>query len=112
MSLTSVDFPDPDTPVTATKQPSGNETSMSLRLCSRAPRTVSHLSPGFRRWDGTAMLRLPARYSPRVADVFGDQDRVLVVLDHQHRVAQLAQPHHGLDEPVVVALVQPDRRLV
>ena len=47
MSLTSVDLPEPDTPVTDTKQPSGNSTSMFLRLCSRAPRTVSHSSPGW-----------------------------------------------------------------
>ena len=32
MSLTSVDLPEPETPVTATNSPSGNETSMSRRL--------------------------------------------------------------------------------
>jgi hypothetical protein len=42
----------------------------------------------------------------------GDPDRVLVVLDHDERVAQVAQPEQRLDQPVVVALVQPDRRLV
>jgi hypothetical protein len=36
MSLTSVDFPEPLTPVTATKQPSGTSRSTPLRLCSRA----------------------------------------------------------------------------
>ncbi len=40
-SLTSDDLPDPDTPVTATKVPSGTVTSMSRRLCSRAPSTTS-----------------------------------------------------------------------
>ena len=63
MSLTSVDFPDPDTPVTATMQPSGKSTSMSLRLCSRAPRTVS-MPFGSRRMDGTGMRRLRVRYWP------------------------------------------------
>ena len=39
-------------------------------------------------------------------------DRLLVVLDDDHRVAEVAQPGQGLDQPAVVALVQPDRRLV
>src|SRR6188768_1719282 len=37
-SLTSVDLPDPDTPVTATKRPTGKSTSMPFRLCIVAPR--------------------------------------------------------------------------
>ena len=41
MSLTSVDLPDPDTPVTATRQPSGNATSTPRRLCSAAPLTAT-----------------------------------------------------------------------
>ena len=39
-------------------------------------------------------------------------DGVLVVLDHDQRVAQVAQPQQGLEQPVVVPLVQPDGRLV
>ena len=39
-------------------------------------------------------------------------DRVLVVLDHDERVAQVAQPDQRLDQPAVVPLVQADRRLV
>ena len=39
-------------------------------------------------------------------------DGVLVVLDDDQRVAEVAQPGQRLDQPVVVALVQPDRRLV
>ena len=37
MSLTSVDFPEPDTPVTETNKPRGIATSISLRLFSFAP---------------------------------------------------------------------------
>ena len=37
-SLTSVDLPEPETPVTQVNVPSGIETSMSRRLCSLAPR--------------------------------------------------------------------------
>ena len=39
-------------------------------------------------------------------------DGLLVVLDDQHRIAQLAQLFQGLNEPVVVALVQADRGLI
>ena len=39
-------------------------------------------------------------------------DRLLVVLDDEHGVAEVAQPHQRVDEPAVVALVQADRRLV
>ena len=41
MSLTSVDFPEPLTPVTATKTPSGILTSIPFRLCSVAFLTTS-----------------------------------------------------------------------
>ena len=37
-----------------------------------------------------------------------DADRLLVVLDHDQRVAQVAQPHERRDQPGVVALVQAD----
>ena len=57
MSLTSVLFPLPLTPVTTTKQPSGSSTSMSRRLCSRAPRIVIHFEPGCRRSAGTGIVR-------------------------------------------------------
>ena len=65
MSLTSVDLPDPDTPVTATRQPSGNATSTPRKLCSLAPSTTtSRPGVGFRRWAGTGMDSRPARYAP------------------------------------------------
>ena len=53
-----------------------------------------------------------ARAGADVDDVVGDPDRLLVVLDDEHGVAQVAQPDHRVDQPLVVALVQPDRRLV
>ncbi len=140
MSFTSVDFPLPLTPVTVTKHPSGNPTSMPSRLCSRASRTTSHASPGARRRSGTSMVRWRDRYWPGdrpwlghelverardddlaavltrpgtdVDDVVGDTDRLLVVLDHDDRVAELAQPDERVDQTLVVALVQADRRLV
>ena len=44
--------------------------------------------------------------------VVGRADRVLVVLDHDHRVAQAPKPFQRLDQPMVVALMQADRRFV
>ena len=49
---------------------------------------------------------------PDVDDVVGDLDGLLVVLDDEHRVAQVAQADQRVDEATVVALVQADRRLV
>ena len=62
MSLTSVDLPEPETPVTATRQPSGMSTSMPRRLCSRAPTIVScrFRSIGL-RMSGTGIERRPDR---------------------------------------------------
>ena len=37
---------------------------------------------------------------------------VLVVLNHNNGVAQVAQVNEGFDEPVVVALMEANRRLV
>ncbi len=53
-----------------------------------------------------------ARAGTDVDDPVGGADGVLVVLHHDQRVAQATQPHQGLDQPVVVALVQADGGLV
>ena len=47
-----------------------------------------------------------------VDDVVGGADRALVVLDDDHRVAEVAQPLERADQLRVVALVQADRGLV
>ena len=49
---------------------------------------------------------------PEVDDVIGGAHRLFVVLDDDHRVAEVAQLLERGEEPRVVALVQPDRRLV
>ncbi len=65
ISLTRVDLPEPDTPVTATRQPSGNATSTFRRLCSLAPlTTTSRLFDGDRRVSGTGIEARPDRYAP------------------------------------------------
>ena len=60
--------------------------------------------------DDPAAVLAGAR--PKVDQVVGGAHRLLVVLDHEHRVAEVAQPLERRDELRVVALVQPDRGLV
>jgi hypothetical protein len=47
-----------------------------------------------------------------VDDVVGDPDGLLVVFDDDQGVAQVAEADQGLDEPLVVPLMEPDRGLV
>ena len=47
-----------------------------------------------------------------VEDVIGQSNRVLVMLDHDHGIAEVAQPLQRVEQPRVVALVQADRGLV
>ena len=53
-----------------------------------------------------------ARAGADVDDIVRRPDRVLVVLDHDHRVAEPAQAPQRVEQARIVALVQPDRRLV
>ena len=65
MSLTRVDFPEPDTPVTATNNPSGISTSISLRLFSLAPLTVNlRFGSTGRRILGISIAFRPEIYAP------------------------------------------------
>lgn len=47
-----------------------------------------------------------------VDDPVGMRDGVEIVLDDDERVAEVAQPHQGVDEPAVVALMKADGRFV
>jgi hypothetical protein len=55
---------------------------------------------------------LLAGAEPHVDHGVGDADHVLVVLDYQHGVPLVAQLAQDGDQPLVIARVQPDRRLV
>ena len=57
------DLPEPETPVTQVKAPTGNETSMSVQVVHARAAHVNHCS-GRRRWPGSSMRRRPARKSP------------------------------------------------
>ena len=60
--------------------------------------------------DDVAAMDAGARAD--VDHIVGGEDRVLVVLDDDHRVADVAQPLQRLEQPRIVALVQADRGLV
>ena len=67
-------------------------------------------APRLTRVDDLAAVLAGARAD--VDQPIAFPDRVLVMLDDDERVAQIAQLFQRLDQPVVVALVQADRRLV
>ena len=141
VSITSVDLPEPDTPVTQVSTPMREATRSGRAGCGRArAATVSARLPDWRRWRGTSIPLRPDRYAPvsdcvlpamssgvpaatmrppctpargpHVDDVVGGADGLLVVLDDEHAVAEVAQPRQRLEQARVVALVQADRRLV
>ncbi len=49
---------------------------------------------------------------PQIDDVIGPRHRLLVVFDDQDGVAHIAQALQSLDQRLVVAGVQADRRLI
>ena len=55
---------------------------------------------------------VPARARPQVHQPIGPPHDRLVVLDHHHRVAADCKLAQRVDQPLVVAGVQADRRLV
>ena len=65
-----------------------------------------------RRSLGDDLAAVHAGARADVDDIIGGPDRVLVVLDHDHRIAEAAQAPERVEQPRVVALVQADRRLV
>lgn len=58
------------------------------------------------------LAAVAARARADVHDVVSREHGVLVVLDHDKRVAEVAQPPQGRKQLVVVALVQTDGRLI
>src|SRR5450830_1004778 len=64
ISLTRVDLPEPETPVTAVNSPIGKRDLIFLRLFSRAPEIVIHFPVGRFRFRGTATESAPERYFP------------------------------------------------
>src|SRR3712207_3566857 len=138
MSSTSVDLPEPETPVTTVSRPSGKVASMDLRLLARAadgdglavgraalardfdgelaadvlPRHGSLVAGdllGRARGDDLAAVR--ARGGAEVYDVVGPPDGLLVVLDDEDGVAEVAQRRERLQQLLVVARDRKSTRL-
>ena len=141
VSLTSVDLPEPETPVTQVISPSGNSAVTFFRLLAVAPTTRSmRFGSGERRKRrnldaapaaqvltgdrigmcgdlGRGALRddcaaVHARPGTQVDDVIRLANRILVVLHHDHRVAEIAQIDQRIEQALIVALVQADRGLI
>src|SRR3982751_5818751 len=135
--MVKVDLPPPETPVMQVKVPTGISAVTSFRLLPRAPMTRSTFFFEIgRRSSGTAISRAPERYWPvrlrglammsaglpsaitsppwaaggraHVDHVVGREDRLFVVLHHQHRIAEVPQALQRGQQAGVVALVQPD----
>ena len=71
MSFTSVDFPEPLTPVTATKTDSGKVTSISCKLFSLADLIVTDFFTSIGRlFLGNSITDLPDRYAPVIESLF------------------------------------------
>ena len=65
-----------------------------------------------RRAFGHDMAAMHARAGPDIDHIIGGHDRVFVMLDDDHRIADVAQPPQRIEQPRIVALMQPDRGLV
>ena len=139
-SCTSVDLPDRKRR-DRHQHAQGTSTSIFLRLCARAPEILICRVPGLRRavrelnaqlagqvasgqrsWcvlqyfvvsslgDQLAAVLSGAR--TEIENAVGGAHHVGIVLHHQDRVSQVAQVVQDLDQPVGVAAVQSDGRLV
>ena len=64
ISFTSVDFPEPDTPVTQVNFPSGNLTSIFFKLFSSAPVISRYFLFPFLLFSGTSIFSFPVKYLP------------------------------------------------
>src|ERR1700681_2020274 len=90
---TSELLPEPATPVTTTRTPSGMSTSTLRRLCDVAPRISS--------------MPVGVGAVSEVDDVVCDGDRLRFVLDDEYRVALVAQAQEQLVHPLDVMGMQP-----
>src|SRR5262249_11130401 len=61
---------------------------------------------------GDDIASMLTRTRPHVDDIVGGAHRLLIVLDDQQRIAQVAPAGQRLDQARVVALVQADTRLI
>ena len=65
-----------------------------------------------RRAAGYDFAAMTSRTGTKIDDIVGAANGVLIVLDHQHRIAQIAQRLQGVQQAIVIAMMQSNRRLV
>ena len=139
-SWTRLDLPEPETPVTQVKAPSGTLTSTPFRLWARAPLHLeeeavaapplrghgdAQLAPQVLGGQAARVLEelregaledhaapLLPRPGPEVDHVIGGAHQGGIVLHHQHGVALVAQRAQDADEALGIPGMQPDRGLV
>ena len=76
-----------------------------MRLCDDRRQVVD-------RPLGHDLAPLDPRPRPEIDEVIGCAHRVFVVLDDDDSVPQPGQPAEGQEQPIVVARMQADRRLI
>src|SRR3979409_1563411 len=113
--FTKLDFPLPLTPVTHAKTPRGISTERLRKLLSVAFSTCNRACDT-RRSLGMGMYLRPERYAPvresgsrAGADIHHHvrlAHGVLIVFDHDERVAEIAQRFQRRQKTIVIALVQ------
>ena len=103
---------------TADEQRAGRLAPLGRHLDLRLPARYWPVSEAGLRGDllrralGDHVAAVLAGAGAEVDEVVGGAHRALVVLDDDHRVAEVAEAVEGRDQLLVVALVQPDRGLV
>ena len=141
MSSTSVDLPEPETPVTTVNKSQrkrdvnlfqvvvmraansdrfpvrrttfrGNWESFVSPLMYRPviESDVSATSSGVPR--ATTKPAMRARARSKIDDIIRATNSFLIVLDHQHRVAEIAQRRERIQQTLIVSRMQTDRRFV
>src|SRR5919206_2560183 len=100
VSKASDDFPDPDRPVKTISRSRGSSMLTFLRLCSRAPRTISVSDMGSRRLTGFPELAL------QVADLVAQAGGVFEAQLGGRLVDLLFQ---RLDEPAELVVGDPEQ---
>ena len=88
---------------------------------NRDGQRAGKIPAGQRRFAGADFIRSSARHQfaaqpPRaraeIDHVIGALDRLRIVFDDEHRVAHVAQGRQGIEQAVVIARMQADRRLI
>ena len=99
-------------PLAVAGTPRGRQRHRSLAAQERPGDRARLGQDDLERPVGDDLAAVLAGPGPDVDDPVGGPDRLLVVLDDEDGVAKVAQPRERGDQLGVVALVEPDRRLV